>query len=141
MSCSISHDSWNAGMTIIDNYDDALPVLNYAALYDLQAIMKAKTKIAIESYISVSQAYIDDIAMAINNHDMQAVGSMAHSLKSSSKQIGADVVASISQDIEILARAAVNTNIKQLEKLYQQLQEQFTATKCALYNYIKEKSL
>jgi CheY-like chemotaxis protein/HPt (histidine-containing phosphotransfer) domain-containing protein len=69
---------------------------------------------AVESYFSHSPSVLASLRNAVSQADVEGIRSAAHSLKSSSANLGAERTAALSKDLEVLARAGSTEGAEQL---------------------------
>jgi CheY-like chemotaxis protein len=76
-----------------------------SAFADAQTALGSKFHIVLSYYVEDAQSYIDRIAEAIQKNDLKAVIAPAHTLKSSSRQLGAIALADLAARAELAARS------------------------------------
>ncbi len=83
-------------------------VLDPDAVENARSILKDKYGEMVNVYIDNSWERVEEISDAINSNDIEAIIRPAHTLKSTSKQMGAMKLSDISKDIEQIAKALNN---------------------------------
>jgi HPt (histidine-containing phosphotransfer) domain-containing protein len=83
-------------------------ILDLMAVEEARSTFKAKFPTMCGYYLEDAEGYVNAISSAIKAGDVSAVVSPAHTLKSSSRQMGAALVSSIAKEIEAAAREATN---------------------------------
>ena len=85
-------------------------ILDRDIMEDARNILKDKFDYMIECYIEDVENYIDEIVTAMNRHDIESLIRPAHTIKSTSKRMGAICLSEIAREIEFTARDSANTN-------------------------------
>lgn len=88
-----------------ENTDINSPILDDEAIENARSILKSKYDEMVHVYINNSWERVDEIMNAINQNDIEAVIRPAHTLKSTSKQMGAIRLSDIAKEIEYNAKA------------------------------------
>lgn len=83
---------------------EGLPVVDKPVFEDARAMMRDKFSEMVQYYIEDAQDYIKHILQGVDEGDASKVAAYSHTIKSSSKQLGALVVADIAEKIELNAR-------------------------------------
>jgi CheY-like chemotaxis protein len=113
---------------------DATPAttqpLNAEALKQLREVFDGDISGVVGAYLSDAQAQIHAIENALERLVCVELGRAAHSLKSTSRSIGADAVASLCAELETMARN--EGCVPRAVPLLHQLKEQFAAAAAAL---------
>ena len=110
-------------------------ILDITTLKDMKDNMGEAFPTLIEYYLEDSETYAKQIASGLESNDIAAIRVASHTLKSSSKQLGAFLLAETSYQIETMARQAEENNTfpkEELQALYSQLAEQHTQTMAEL---------
>ncbi len=97
-------------------------------------MMKRRFATMIEYFLEDTQNYIEQINKGVENGDYTAIVVPAHTIKSSSRQMGAITVSDLSKDLEALARAE-EVSFEKIRELTDQLQEQFDLSRID-FNYL-----
>lgn len=79
-------------------------ILDADSIAGARSILKEKFDDMLNIYIANCWEYVEEIRLAINNNDPKSVIRPAHTLKSTSKQMGAVKLAAIALDVESAAR-------------------------------------
>lgn len=108
--------------------------LDTAAVAKAKSMMKRRFATMIEYFLEDTQNYIEQINKGIENSDYSAMVVPAHTIKSSSRQMGAIVVSDLSKELEALARAE-EASFEKIRELTEQLQEQFDLSRID-FNYL-----
>ncbi len=96
-------------------------LLDDVALGQLIELFDGDASAVIASYLEDSTHQLDLATAALRENDRIVLARSAHSLKASSRSLGVQVVASISEEMELLARA--ESTAEQLEALLTQLRQ------------------
>ena len=80
-----------------------MATLDTAAFEQLQALFEGDVADVLDSYIADSLAQIEDMTRAVNAGDRDVLKINAHSLKSSSRSVGAMQVGALAEQLEHLA--------------------------------------
>lgn len=80
----------------------------------LKKLMKQKYILALDDYLRSSEDYIKKIQTSISHGDGKQIGLLVHSLKSSSRQVGAMKLGDLAEKIEKLAKESDIDGIKDL---------------------------
>ncbi len=107
------------------------PILDETIIAEAKQMMQAKFSIMAQYYFEDSDGYIAAIRDSIAHQRMDEVVSPAHTLKSSSRQMGALRVSELAKQIEHLARDHANSNVARLAPLVSELEVAFAETKRA----------
>ena len=105
------------------------------ALAEAKETMKAKFPTMVNYYLEDAASYMASIRKAFNEKCAERIISPAHTLKSSSKQMGALRMAVIAKDIEALAREQANagqSDMAPFQALVETLEATFAETKAIL---------
>lgn len=105
------------------------PIIDIDALQRLQFVMRERFPTIINMYLIEADKLLEAIAEGLNTNDIAKSGLAAHSLKTSSGQVGAMRMQSIMQAIESQAATEKSDEIK---KLLTDAQHQFEKVKHAL---------
>lgn len=107
-------------------------------------ILKNKYDEMVDVYIHDSWNYAEEIKVALKNKDITELIRPAHTLKSSSKQMGAVILSEIAKEIEHLARTVTNEEqiqsyeldeaLNNMKRLFSELEAALANTKEALKN-------
>ena len=110
-------------------------ILDMEAITEAQETMKAKFPTMVQYFIEDTEAYISNIKDGIDNAKAEKIISPAHTLKSSSRQMGATHISNIARKIEMMAReqsnngkndmAAFAPEISALETAFDETKEAF----------------
>lgn len=115
--------------------------MTQSELFDLNSLaeakrtMKAKFGTMVQYFLEDSESYIIAIKEAITANNVEAIISPSHTLKSSSKQMGAERLSNISKEIEAMAReqtSAGKSDFTAFHAMVDELQTIFIETKSAL---------
>ncbi|MFT4076670.1 MAG: Hpt domain-containing protein [Asticcacaulis sp.] len=105
-------------------------ILDMAAVSEARAMFKAKFPTMCGYYLEDAEGYVNAIGSAIASGDVTAIVSPAHTLKSSSRQMGAALVSGIAKEIEAAAREATN-GMPWFSEQLARLEEAFSQTRVA----------
>ena len=105
-----------------------LPIINQDTLSFLKEIMEDEFSTLIETYREDAPRLLDDIKQAARDANMEVLVRAAHTLKSSSSNLGATALAGKAEEIEALGKenklADANTRIVLLDNLLQMTLDQ-----------------
>lgn len=107
--------------------------LNTTLVDELKIIMEEDLALLYETYISDSQAKLAELQSAFDDNDFDLIRRIAHSLKGSSRNVGADVVAEICERLEFSAR---EENIPNGSDFLADIQSAFESTQTQIDNEI-----
>jgi HPt (histidine-containing phosphotransfer) domain-containing protein len=96
-------------------------ILDGEALSQLIELFDGDASAVIESYLEDSENQLHLATKALRENDRVVLARSAHSLKASSRSVGAQVVASIAEEMELRARA--ESSAEPLEGLLTQLRQ------------------
>ena len=88
---------------------DNIVILDQQAVENARRILKERYDEIVETYIQSTQDYINTMIQAMEKNDIEAIIRPAHTLKSTSKQMGAEKISLIAKDIEHKAKDLNNT--------------------------------
>lgn len=114
-------------------------ILDNNLLEEAKALLKDKFDFLLGCYIDDVEAYIREIQDAVTNRDIEGVVRPAHTIKSTSKRMGALRLSDIAKNIEQTAREAANTNqpfendmlmhdIKRISFVFEETRRKLTGT-------------
>jgi len=107
------------------------PIIDASIINELFDIMEEQTITLIKSYLINSQPLVEAIEYASKQMDLEALVKAAHSLKSSSANVGAMAVSAVARRIEHKSRKGISKGVRQecqkLPQLYKETTEQLTA--------------
>jgi signal transduction histidine kinase/DNA-binding NarL/FixJ family response regulator len=111
--------------------EDASPILDATIINELFDIMEEQTITLIKSYLINSLPLVEAIEIASKRKDLKTLISAAHSLKSSSANVGAMAVSAVARRIEHKSRKGISKGIiaecQKLPKLYKETTTQLNA--------------
>jgi HPt (histidine-containing phosphotransfer) domain-containing protein len=79
-------------------------IIDQTIMSEARAMMKAKFPTMVQYFLEDAATYIADIRAGIDEKSVEKIISPAHTMKSSSRQMGAMRLSDIAKDIEHLAR-------------------------------------
>ena len=85
-------------------------ILNQEIISEAKDMMKDKFDKMVEYFLEDSITYVNQVEEEFNNNNAEGVVPPSHTLKSSSKQMGAMLLSEISADIELTSREIVKGN-------------------------------
>lgn len=88
--------------------------MNYAKFEEIKALMGNDFKLLVDTYIRDNTKRVEEIGNSINLVDYTKIKDIAHSMKSSSANIGADEVSNIASSIEQYANELSISRIQAL---------------------------
>ncbi len=113
------------------NEEDVSPLIDVEIINELFDIMEEQTITLIKSYLINSQSLVEVIEDASKQMELDKLVKAAHSLKSSSANVGAMAVSAVARRIEHKSRKGISKGVKQecqkLIQLYKETTEQLTA--------------
>ncbi len=86
----------------------AVQLLDTDAINEARSMFRAKFPTMSGYYFEDAQGYLDNIRSAVSGQNVPAIVAPAHTLKSSSRQMGAARVSIIAKEIETAAREGNN---------------------------------
>lgn len=86
------------------NNEDGNTIVDYTLLEEARSILKDKFDLLLDHYIEDVETYIREIETAAAGGDLEAAIRPAHTIKSTSKRMGALRLADIAKDIELAAK-------------------------------------
>ena len=78
--------------------------LNMAALNELRSLMGDALNEVLQTFVDYVPGQIDELSQAVSNNDANSVFNLAHKMKSSSSSIGADGLATLAEQVEMIGR-------------------------------------
>lgn len=90
--------------------DGIADIIDHKMLEDARSLLKDKFDLLLDCYIEDVENFIKDMHEAATNRNVQAIVLPAHTIKSTSKRMGALRLSDIAKDIELAAREAANAN-------------------------------
>ncbi len=91
--------------------EDRFEILNAAMFNEAKQILKDRFDFLLGCYIDDVESYINEIQDAVSNNNIEGIVRPAHTIKSTSKRMGAMRLSDIAMSIEHAAREAANSNI------------------------------
>jgi len=98
-------------------------LVNRHAINEAKETMQDKFPIMVKYFLEDSAAYIEGIKNGIDEDDMEKVKHNSHTLKSSSRQLGADGIADAAMKIESISIKIIEGEAKDDSLLKNLLQE------------------
>ncbi|MGE0251548.1 MAG: Hpt domain-containing protein [Dongiaceae bacterium] len=110
------------------------PVIDPELVQEAKQAMKSKFPMMVEYYLEDAHAYIQVICSAYREQNAAKLLAPAHTLKSSSRQMGALQLSELAREIETLTRAVIDggPQLKTLEDKIARLNSYFQAVEQAL---------
>jgi len=105
---------------------DGPEVLDMEAVEDAKDAMKGKFATMVQFYLEDTVAFVEQIEAAVSANETDKIVSPAHTLKSSSAQLGAMQVSDIAQELEAAAREGAGGG-NDIASLTQRLRAAFEA--------------
>lgn len=96
-----------------------LEILNREIANEAKKLMGDRFPTMIKYYIEDTEMYMAEIEKSVVERDAKIALTPAHTIKSSSKQLGVERVAEISKQIEMLCREMIEDSIDEHVKLAQ----------------------
>ena len=120
-----------------------LVLIDLEALKSAKAVMNNKFARIIEYYYEDTQLYLDIIVQGFTKQDATMIMPAAHTIKSSSRQLGAFVLADAALALETAAKEVIKQNmtLQQLENKGSYYQDIFDSTKAQMQLAIQEMAL
>lgn len=91
-------------------------ILDPDALEEAKSLLKDKFDFLLGCYIDDVEAYIREIQDAVTNKNVEGVVRPAHTIKSTSKRMGAMLLSDVARDIELAAKEAANANTESVSQ-------------------------
>lgn len=115
-------------------------IIDLAALRSAHTTMKTKFLKIINYYFEDTETYLDVITTGLMKGDINQIISALHTIKSSSKQLGADVMAAEAAEIEAYSRIVLmeNSGMSPLKEKIDKLKKTYEITKYQMELAIKE---
>lgn len=115
-------------------------VLNEQILNEAKDLMKDRFPMMIKYFLEDTEMYLEEIQRAIKSNEIENAVSPAHTIKSSSKQLGAEKLSEIAREIESFTRDAKNSDeeIATLHNLQKSMSNEFKLVVTELENYSKD---
>ena len=107
-----------------------LETINLSIVEEAKDLMNDRFPTMVKYFIEDTEMYMSEIERAVNDKNFETALAPAHTIKSSAKQLGAEKVSDVASHIEHLAREMIDNNgddFDALDKLYQELQQEFEA--------------
>lgn len=116
------------------------PLVDEAVLDEARNLIKAKFPLVVSYYLEDMERYIADVGEGIRANDLPRIVGAAHTVKSSSHQLGAMRMALLGKHIEAMARTmqeqnAGSASFDRLGSLQAHLVSLFGETRAALQPY------
>lgn len=105
------------------------PIINLSAFNETKAIMKDKMALLIDCFLEDAHSYLATIDEGLAEHNTQKIAATAHTIKSSSRQVGADTLSAIAESIEYQGQALLENNDSNTDSLKPLCAELHTAVK------------
>ncbi len=109
------------------------PILDQTIVEEARAMMKTKFPTMVQYFFEDAEMYLAGVREGIAEKNIEKIVSPAHTLKSSSRQMGALRLSDIAKETEHLARDQVNSggDIQVFVSLLAQLEQTLAETKAA----------
>ncbi len=112
---------------------EASMLLDYAKIREMCDLLDDEFLFALDHYLSGGRTHVEHILRAAREDNMTAMKEAAHTLKSSSRQMGADQVGELAAEIEKLAR---DSKSDECRALFELLESTFAKTRDELLAYM-----
>jgi HPt (histidine-containing phosphotransfer) domain-containing protein len=112
-----------------------MPLIDKASFEEARSMMKAKFPAILQYFLEDAEGYIGAIRKGVAAGKSVEIFPSAHSLKSSSRQLGAIRLSELAKELELLARNQVESGkeeMRPLGDLLANLEQTFQATRLAL---------
>jgi len=122
----------------LSELQDSQVIVDSKIFDDAKNLLQERFPLMVRYFIQDTARYIETIEQALNDNDNEAIATQAHTIKSSSKQIGALALAHYAKELEDLCHSTTpDSSI--INETAQQLQDTFALT-CAhpLYSEINQ---
>jgi len=103
-------------------------IINNDTIEEVRSVMKDKLPMMVEYYLEDSAVYISSIGEGLASNDVEKIKPAAHTLKSSSAQLGAERVSEIAKEIEHDANNMIEnggSDFSQIKQLFEGLKAAF----------------
>lgn len=114
--------------------DEQTALLDPSVLDGLRELAGEQHSAIIESFLKFSAGALADIESAIANSDAKSIKDVAHSLKSSSLQLGATKLGHLARDLEAACQAS---NMDSAQSIVLQIRIVGDQTRAAFFTYIE----
>jgi PAS domain S-box-containing protein len=91
-------------------------ILDKDILQEAREVLKDRFDFMLTCYIEDVETYLQEIRAAIESRNIEGIVRPAHTIKSSSKRLGALSLSEVAMQIELMAREAANTNDQEIWK-------------------------
>ncbi len=121
-------------------YED-ITILDEPALNEVKESMGEKFPTMVSFFLEDTAKYVNQIKDGLNNNDIKEVIKGSHTIKSSSKQMGAFRISAIAEEIETKGRYIDEKNegtIEDIKELMPSLDEALTQTLAIMQKYNEE---
>ena len=88
--------------------------LNIEALNELRNLMGDALNEVLQTFVDYVPGQIDELSQAVSNDDAYGVFNLAHKMKSSSSSIGADGLAAVAEQLEVIGRSGTTEGTPEL---------------------------
>lgn len=117
-----------------------LEILDATMFEEAKSLLKDKFDFLLGCYIDDIELYMREIQDAVSNRNIEGIVRPAHTIKSTSKRMGAMRLSDIARDIELAAREAANSNedqgvhpeildrIRQMSSIFEQTKQTLTGS-------------
>jgi HPt (histidine-containing phosphotransfer) domain-containing protein len=102
-------------------------IISMKIVQEAKSLMKDRFPTMVKYFLEDTQMYLEEIAKAVKEKNVEMAISPAHTIKSSAKQLGAERVSSIAKDLEELCRNIFEngaSGLDRLESLHSQLEKE-----------------
>ena len=115
-------------------------IVDLEALEDARSAMQDKFGTMLEYYLEDSESYLNAISAALPDGNAEVIATNAHSLKSSSRQLGAVAVSDIAREIEEKARGMLDGDgdTHDIASLFERLRDAFDMVEPKFRSLIEE---
>ena len=112
----------DAGSLATNNVMSSGKALDKEVLGSLENMLGGAFSVVIEKYLSTSNDLIENMRNAIENNELEEIGEIAHSLKSSSAQVGAMNIANFCKFLE---EESLNKEISEIKNVFNSIKDDF----------------
>ena len=114
-------------------FENDSDVLDYNKLQEMKDVMGSGFSELIPAYIKQSDEMVNGMMVMLEQNDLQTLERYAHSMKSSSHNLGANILSQLSMELEGMVRNSEDANL--LNNKIELVCQQYEKVKPALLQY------
>ncbi len=114
----------------------AVPILDLDIIEEAKSVMKARFMTMVEYFLEDAETYSSGIREGLEQNNSEKIRAAAHTLKSSSKQLGALRLSETAKEMEYTVQGE-GSGTESLDQQFHKLEQIMVETKAAFQDLVK----